>query len=123
MTGLNILVVDDDAVVLRLLGSALPQHGFAVRVAGGGLEAVEVYRDHPRRFDLVLLDLHMEEVDGPQTLALLRAVDPEVRCCFMTALPDEYSDEALLALGALGVLRKPFDDLAGLAELLRRLAG
>jgi two-component system, OmpR family, response regulator len=123
MSTLSILVVDDDEAVLRLLGMALPQHGFDVRVAGSGLEAMEVYREHVRRFDLVLLDLHMEEVDGPQTLALLRGVDPDVRCCFMTALPDEYSDEALLALGALGVIQKPFDDLAGLTGLLRRLAG
>jgi CheY-like chemotaxis protein len=100
-------VVDDAAVVLHLLGSALPQHGFDLRLVSGGLEAVEVYRDHPRRFDLVLIDLHMEEVDGPQTLALLRAVDPEVRCCFMTALPDEYSEEALLALGVLASSASP----------------
>jgi CheY-like chemotaxis protein len=122
MSALSILVVDDDEAILRLLGEALPQYGFEVRLAGGGPEAVEVYRAYARRFDLVLIDLHMEGVDGPQTLALLRGVDPNVRCCFMTAHPDEYSDEALLALGALGVLRKPFDDLVGLAELLRRLA-
>jgi CheY-like chemotaxis protein len=119
---MNILVVDDDEVVLRLLGTALPQYGLDVRLAGGGLEAVEVCQDHGQRFDLVLLELHMNGVDGPSTLALLRGVAPEVRCCFMTCFPDENSQNALMALGALGVLRKPFDDQAELAELLRRLA-
>jgi CheY-like chemotaxis protein len=121
-SALSVLVVDDDAAVLRLLGTVLRRRGLEVRLAANGPEAADAYRDRGRGFDVVLMDVHMDGVDGPQAQALLRAADPAVRCCFMTAGPQGYSEEALLGLGALGVLRKPFDDLAGLADLLRRLA-
>ena len=63
----EVLVVDDERLVLRLLELALPQHGLAVHLAGGGAEAVAVYRRHRGRIGVVLLDVRMPGLDGPHT--------------------------------------------------------
>src|SRR5206468_2778906 len=52
----NILVVDDEPVVLQMLGLALRHHGFNVWLANGGAEAVRLYEQHRDEIDVVLLD-------------------------------------------------------------------
>ncbi len=116
----GILVVDDEPQVRNLLGLALGHRGFTVWLAGGGAEAVEVYRQQRAAVNLVLLDVQMPGLDGPETLAALKAIDPDVRCCFMSGHTGRYTAEELLALGATSVFQKPFG-LADITEALRHL--
>ncbi len=118
----EVLVVDDERLVLRLLELALPQHGLVVRSAGGGAEAVDLYRRHRGSIGVVLLDVRMPGLDGPQTLAVMREIDRGVRCVFMSGDTRGYSAEELLGLGAARVVTKPFRDLAELAATLREVA-
>jgi CheY-like chemotaxis protein len=116
----EVLVVDDDGDVRLVVCLLLRSHGLAVREAAGGAEAVALYREHRGSVGLVLLDVRMPGLDGPRTLALLRDVDPTVRCCFLTGGSGDYSDDDLLALGALRVFHKP---VSSYAELARTLEG
>jgi CheY-like chemotaxis protein len=113
--------VDDQPVLRRILSLGLSAAGFDVRLAASGPEAVAVYREHGRDIDLVLLDVRMPGLDGPQTLAALREIDPTVRCCFMSGQAATYGPDELRALGAVGVIPKPFN-LAELGRALRDLA-
>jgi CheY-like chemotaxis protein len=122
MSPVHLLVVDDDPAVRRLLAVALPPHGFTVRLAAGGEEAVEAYRTHLGEVDLVLLDVLLPGPDGPQTLAALREIDPAVPCCFVSARTGRYSAEEFLAMGADRVIAKPFGRLAEFARVLREAA-
>jgi CheY-like chemotaxis protein len=112
----TVLVVDDEPLVLDLLGLALRQSGTAARLARSGQEAVELYSRHRGDIGLVLLDVRMPQMSGPQTLEALRQLDPTVRCCFMSGEAGCSADD-LLALGALAFFRKPFR----LAEVIARL--
>jgi CheY-like chemotaxis protein len=116
-----VLVVDDNETVRVLLEVVLPRHGLEVLVAGGGKEALRIYEQHRDAISLVLLDLHMPEMDGPATLAALRQVNPRVRCCFMSRSADKGPAGDLLSLGASHVLPKPFAALSEVAELLHRI--
>lgn len=116
----GVLVVDDEEGIRKLLATALPRYGFAVWVVPNGREAIGVYGAHRASIDLALLDVQMAECDGPQTLAGLREISPDVRVCFMTGNPGQHTVQSLLALGAVAVLKKPFA-LAGLAANLKRL--
>jgi CheY-like chemotaxis protein len=118
----GVLVVDDDSGVRGLLSYALEKAGFAVRLASGGQEALEVYRQNPGAVDVVLLDVQMVGGwDGVQTLAALRQLDPQVRAVFMSGHTGQYEPQQLVDLGAACVVDKPFQ-LAKLADTLRELA-
>ncbi|HEY8504799.1 MAG TPA: response regulator, partial [Gemmataceae bacterium] len=80
----GILVVDDEPFVLDVIEHLLRHHGFEVWPAGGGAEALALYQRHRDAVALVLLDVQMPGLDGPQTLRALRALNPDVRCCFMS---------------------------------------
>jgi CheY-like chemotaxis protein len=113
----EILVVDDEACMRGLLRIGMHQQGFVVWLAANGREAIDVYRRHQETIDVILLDVCMPGLDGPQTLAALQNLNPEVRCCFMSGYLGNYTEERLLALGAVAVILKPFH-LAKVAQEL-----
>jgi DNA-binding response OmpR family regulator len=103
----GILVIDDEPLIRTLLETACRLRGFRVFQADGGRAGLELYRQERAGISLVLLDVRMPEMDGPQTLAELRRCNPAVACCFMSGQSDS-SPEELLALGALRFFHKPF---------------
>lgn len=115
-----ILVVDDDRDIREMLQRVLEMDGFAPRLAASGKEAIELYRQQPRDIALVLLDVQMPMLDGPQTLDALRRLDPQVRCCFMSGDTGDYTAESLLGRGAGHIFQKPFR-LEEFCLVLRRM--
>ena len=105
----RILIVDDDAMLRRLLTKAFTEIGYEVAVAGDGSEAVQVFRDfHP---DVVLMDIIMPEREGIETTMELRLLDAEVPIIAMSGGgrvgPGEFLALAE-ALGATTSVTKPF---------------
>lgn len=117
-----VLVVDDEDILRTVLTRELRKRGFDVYSTGDGADAVEVYCRESTRIDLVLMDVNMPGMSGPDVLDAIRADDPDVRCCFMTADQHPTTRQALLARGALEVFGKPFESLTDLCASLRRLA-
>jgi CheY-like chemotaxis protein len=117
----GLLVVDDEECVRGVLDLAMKQRGFAVWLASSGKEAISLYRSHGRAIDVVLMDVLMPGLDGPQTLAALQQMNAQVRCCFMSGDLGIYAEWQLDNLGAIGVIRKPFR-LDGITALLWELA-
>jgi CheY-like chemotaxis protein len=101
------LIADDEQSVLTVLNLWLSQEGFTVYQASDGRQAVETYRNQADKIDVVLLDVSMTGLDGPSALAAMRAVNPSIRCCFMSGNLGQYGQEELLALGASELLQKP----------------
>jgi len=109
MSGRRLLLVDDEPDIRAIASMALERvGGWDVTVAGSAAEAeAAVLQQRP---DVVLLDVMMPEVDGPATLRRLRPLlGDETPVIFLTAKAD---GARLLALGAAGVIAKPFDPLA-----------
>jgi CheY-like chemotaxis protein len=122
----RILVVDDSKLVHELARMGLEAHaGWAVRCAFSGREALALAA--AERPDAILLDVEMPGLDGPATVAALRAESAcaQVPVVFLTAhdAPDELA--RLRGLGVAGVLAKPFevdalaDQLAGVLGWVR----
>jgi CheY-like chemotaxis protein len=74
--GGTVLLVEDEPMVRKLGQSALTSLGFAVLVAGDGVEAVEVFRQHKDEVRCVVCDVTMPRMDGWETLAALRKLAP-----------------------------------------------
>jgi CheY-like chemotaxis protein len=107
----RLLLVDDEADIRLVAGMSLERvGGWQVVATGSAGEAVDAAR--AGRFDGILLDVMMPDVDGPATLALLRPiVGPDVPVVFLTAKVGAVDRQRLEALGA-GVVAKPFDPIA-----------
>jgi DNA-binding NtrC family response regulator len=114
----NLLVVDDETAVLRMIELAMQHYGFDVTPISSSKKAVEFYRQNSGNIDLVLLDVQLREMDGPSTLAALKQINPQVRCCFMSGHTGRYSVADLRAMGALAFLPKPFLNLTEMAQRL-----
>jgi two-component system cell cycle sensor histidine kinase/response regulator CckA len=103
-----ILVVDDEWLVRTVLDMGLRSHGFRVWLAAGGKEAIEVYRLWGHDIALILMDVFMPDLNGPQTLALLRQINPGLACCFMSGKLASSTGAGLERLGGQPLLLKPF---------------
>ena len=120
---LRLLYVDDDADIREVAEISLQMDsGMEVRTAASGAEALAILSEGTWRPAALLIDVMMPGLDGPATLARARQLDGHAAtpAIFMTAraMPDEVA--GLEALGALGVITKPFDPLS-LAGEVRRL--
>lgn len=119
MTSLRrVMCVEDDPDIRMILAFSLATvGGYEVLCCAGGQAALLQAPDF--RPDLVLLDLMMPDLSGPQTLAALRAlpVMQGVPVVFLTAkaMPDEL--EQLLQHGATGVIVKPFNPMTLPADI------
>jgi CheY-like chemotaxis protein len=112
MTGRRVLVVDDDDDIRMLAAMSLGRvGGFDVRSCSCGGEALEVAADWLP--EAVLMDVRMPGQDGPTTSQLLAAgaTTAHIPVIFLTASLRGEDKAALSALGAAGVLSKPFDPM------------
>ena len=119
---LIILVVDDEEEVLHFLGIGLPICGFGVWLASSGDEALEIFREHQSTIDVVLMDVGMPGMTGPEALIEIRALVPGTSVVFMTADSGKYSTEGLMEMSGCDVLEKPFKSLDHVAQRLREAA-
>lgn len=119
---MKVLIVEDEPDLRLIVRLSLRERGVTVVEAASGADGVEVARTE--RPDIVLLDVMMPAMDGPTTFEALRtdATTCGIPVVFLTAKAMPSEIDRLLALGAAGVLVKPFDPLA-LADELARILG
>lgn len=104
----GILVVDDDTWVGSLLGTYFRQQGLPVWLASDGEEALEIYQEFHDEIAFVAMEMRLPGMGGPETLAHLREINPNVVCYFMTA---DWTRDAYLNViqtGAVALVVKPF---------------
>jgi CheY-like chemotaxis protein len=110
---MKLLLIEDDDDIRRVARLSLGRlGGMDVIEAGGGAEGLRRAAEHQP--DAILLDALMPVMDGPATLAALRA-DPRtaaIPVVFLTGKTQLDDLSHLRGLGAAGVLTKPFDPLA-----------
>lgn len=103
----SILVVEDKDSLRRMLADALAAKGHEVEVARNGNSAIEKAKES--RFDLVLTDLRLPELDGLQVLEAVKENDPETQVIVMTAYGTVETAVEAMRKGAYDFLTKPFD--------------
>lgn len=116
-----LLLVDDEPLIRDMLANVFKLRGWQVIPASDGEEAVRLYREHPHRVDLVLLDVQMPGMDGPTTLARLREINPHMRCCLMSGNLGTYHSTDFKKWGIDELLLKPFPVFETAERLRERL--
>lgn len=119
---LHVLYVDDDDDIREIATLALElDPGLKVTAFSGGEAALKAL-DGGLRPDVVLLDVMMPDMDGPATLAAMRerSALTATPVIFITARAQAHEKDRFVALGAVGVITKPFDPM-DLADDLRAI--
>ena len=103
----NVLVVDDQLGVRRLLFEAFQEDGYQVDLAASGLEAVDrVKQGMP---DLILMDMKMPGMNGLEALREIKAMDSSATVIMMTAYGELEIVTEAMSLGVKEYITKPFD--------------
>lgn len=122
---LTLLYVDDDPDIRTIVELALAlDPALTVRTAASGKAAIASFDTLDAVPDVIVLDVMMPDMTGPETLAALRC-HPSLRrtpVLFMTARGRDADIKGYMALGAAGVILKPFDPLC-LAAQIRSCVG
>jgi signal transduction histidine kinase/DNA-binding response OmpR family regulator len=112
-----ILVVDDEPGVAELCRRILVRNGFEVSAVTRPTAGVEQLRK--RRFDLLLIDIRMPEMDGFELMAIARRNQPDLAVLIMTGFGTVETAIEALRQGADGLILKPFGDTAELIRSVR----
>lgn len=118
----SVLVIEDDHLILKALEQILIKRGFQVWIASNGQEGVQVFQSFAEHIDILISDVQMPGLDGPEAIKEICKIDPSVRFCFMTADARQTTHGKLLDIGAMRVFPKPFSSLSNVAEELWNLA-
>ncbi len=116
----TVLLVDDEELVRQIGAGMLKTLGFDVLTACNGCEALEVYRARPD-IDLVILDLTMPEMDGPETFEELCKMNRDVKVVLSSGYSASEVTKRFTGKGLAGFVQKPYR-LSDLREVIRDLA-
>jgi two-component system CheB/CheR fusion protein len=104
----TLLVVDDDEVIRSFSRAALEKHGYRVLLARDVPEAVRLFQERPLEIGLVLIDLAMPGMEGPQTLDRILASRPDTPLVLSGGLQDQRAERRLSGKRIAGFLPKPY---------------
>lgn len=113
--GTRLLLVDDEVGYLEVLSKRLTRRGFKVTTASGGAEAIRAARKWD--FDVAVVDLKMEDMDGIEVLKVLKRMVPALQVIILTGHGSERAAREGIAQGAFDYLIKP----VGLEPLITRI--
>ena len=101
------LLVDDEIGYLDVLAKRLTRRGFEVTTASSGSEAIRALRQW--EFDLAVVDLKMEDMDGIEILKIFKKMDPDLAVIILTGHGSEQAAREGIEKGAFDYLTKPLD--------------
>lgn len=116
----TILLVEDEEEVREVAKSTLAQYGYAVICASNGTEAVRIYKKNRSAIDLLLTDVVMPQMNGPQLAREIKKSDPQIKVLYFSG----YTDSHISRHGVLNedaeFIQKPFSHIE-LAKKLRKV--
>ncbi|MFT4175059.1 MAG: sigma-54 dependent transcriptional regulator [Luteolibacter sp.] len=102
----NLLIVDDDETIQRLLAIAAQDHGWRPQTASNGAQALELLNGY---HEAVILDHGLPGIDGLETLVRIREMNPDIPVIILTGLNDAETAVQALRAGANDYVTKPFE--------------
>ena len=114
-TRISLLLVDDEEGFVNVLAKRMSRRGIDVTGVLTGTEALQVLRK--KDFDIAVLDLKLEDMDGIEVLKIIKKMAPDIPVIMLTGHGSEQAAEEGLKYGAVDYLTKPCD----LAELIAKI--
>ena len=114
-TPIRVLLIDDEVGYVNVLSNRLKKRNFQIGKASSGSEAFQVLRQDD--FDVAVLDLKMEDMDGIEVLKILKKMAPELVVIMLTGHGSAEAAHQGIQLGAFDYLTKPCE----LEELIEKI--
>jgi PAS domain S-box-containing protein len=105
----TVLFVDDEDMILHVGKDIFREMGYNVLLAGSGKEAVEVYRKHKDKIDLVILDMIMPDMGGGEAYDIMKEDAPGVKVLLSSGYSIDGQVTEILKRGCDGFIQKPFN--------------
>ena len=104
----TLLIVENEAAIRNLLQMALRKNGYTVLAAESGREALDLVSTHSGPIHLLITDVMMPDIDGPELVRRLSAIRPETRKLFMSGYMDDALGEQGVLPSSVNFIQKPF---------------
>ncbi len=104
----TILIIDDEEHIRFITREMLKHCGYTVLTAEDGEKGVALYREHAGKIDLVILDINMPKLSGPDTFKKLRELNPLINVVVASGFTKDDQADALIRMGARSFLQKPY---------------
>jgi two-component system cell cycle sensor histidine kinase/response regulator CckA len=116
----TILVVDDEKIIRDLLSRILDKLGYNVIIAEDGRQAMDIFKKRNADIDLVIIDLLMPEMNGRETTAGLKAINPDVAILLSSGQAETATTTTGGEAAVDGFLSKPYR-VSQLAEAIEKV--
>lgn len=103
----RLLLVDDEQGFVNVLAKRIGKRHIQVRKACSGFEAIQILREE--RFDVAVLDLKMQDMDGIEVLKIFKKMAPNLQIIMLTGHGSEIAAREGMEYGAMDYLIKPCD--------------
>ncbi|MFH1242424.1 MAG: response regulator [Pseudomonadota bacterium] len=113
---IRLLLIDDEEGFVTVLSNRLTKRGIDIRIAFSGSKAIQTLRRQD--FDVAVLDLKMEDMDGIEVLKIFKKMVPEMPVIMLTGHGSEQAAREGIEYGAFDYLTKPCD-IEELVEKIR----
>jgi DNA-binding NtrC family response regulator len=115
----RVLFVDDEKAIVEIAQGIIERLGYEVEVRTSSIEAREMFRANPDRFDLVITDMTMPNMTGDKLAQEILSLRPEMPIILCTGFSEYISEERAQALGIREFVMKPLV-MRDLATVIRR---
>jgi len=116
---IKLLLVDDEEAYVNILSKRLAKRDFKVSTALSGVQGIQALRE--QEFDVAVLDLKMEDMDGIEVLKVFKKMSPNLSVIMLTGHGSEEAAREGIQFGAFDYLTKPCE-LEELVEKIRKAA-
>ena len=104
----TVFVIDDEESIRMMAVDMLTDSGYNVISAGDGKEALKIFEQSGDKVDLVLLDMIMPGIDGPEILNRLQKLKPDVKVILSSGIPAKDVPEDMLQSETVQFIEKPY---------------
>lgn len=119
----RLLVVDDEETITHMLHAVLAELGYQVKVTNRSDVALQLFREHPNDFDLLITDMTMPHLTGLDLIEHVFAIRPDMPVILCTGFSELINREKATALGIHSFLMKPIAIDKLLQAIRKTLAG
>jgi signal transduction histidine kinase/CheY-like chemotaxis protein len=113
-----VLFAEDEEIIREMAQLGLESKGYQVLTASDGAAALNLYRQHWQEIEIVVIDMVMPHMSGPELFAAMKKINPDVRVIVSSGYSHDQEGQRMLQHGCLGFLQKPYTPEA-LAQTIR----